>query len=142
MMKGLHRHSFYVYNAVFLLEKSSGFYSNFELLNYVTLTNRVTRYCVTRNSQNKDLYRFLKNSTALYCTLPDKDLLTSKSSPFSTTMVYPVGGRTVGEVPSINHHLLNPVSLLHEFYLQATMSCYIEIYKILVLLYVNQLTHR
>jgi len=142
MMRGLHRHSFYVYNVVLLLEKSSGFYSNFELLNYVTVTNRVARYCVTRNSQNKDIYRFLKNSTALYCTLPDKDLLTSKLSPFSTAMVYPVGGRTVGEVPSRNHHLVNPISLLHEFYLQAAMNCYIEVYKILIVLHLNQIAHR
>jgi len=136
-MRGLHRRSFYVYNVLFLLTKSSGFYPNFELLNFVTVTNKVVRYCVSRNLQNKHLYRFLKNSTALYCTLPDGELLGSKQSPFSTTMVYQVGGRVVGEAPRPNHPLTNPACLLHQFYLQSVLSCYVEVYKILILLQLN-----
>lgn len=139
-MRGLHRRSFYVYNVLFLLTKSSGFYSNFEMLNYVTVTNKVTRYCVSRNGQNQYLYRFLKNSTALYCTLPDGELLRSKNSPFSTSVVYPVGGRSVGEVPKPNHALTNPYCLLHQFYLHSVIGCHVEVYKILILLHLNNLT--
>ena len=138
-MQGLHRRSFYVYNVLFLLTKSSGFYSNFELLNYVTVTNKVARYCLSRNLQNKHLYRFLKNSTALYCTLPDGDLLGSKNSPLTTTVVYPIGGRSVGEVPRSGHHLMNPHCLLHQFYLNSVIGCYVEVYKIITLLYLNNL---
>lgn len=139
-MRGLHRRSFYVYNVLFLLTKSSGFYSNFELLNYVTVTNRVARYCVARNVQNKYLYRFLKNSTALYCTLPDGELLRSKTSPFTTSVVYPVGVRSVGEVPKQGHPLTNPHCLLHQFYLHSVLGCYMEAYKIIILLYLNNMT--
>jgi hypothetical protein len=138
-MRGLHRRSFYVYNILLLLTKSSGFYSNFEILNYVTVTNKVVRYCVSRNSQNRYLYRFLKNSTALYCTLPDGELLRSKTSPFSTRVVYPVSGRSVGEVPKPNHALKNPSCLLHHFYLHSLLGCYVEVYKILIILHLNNL---
>lgn len=134
LVKSLYKHSFFLYNILFLLPNSSGFYTGFEFINYVTVTKKVINYCLQKNYKQWHIYQFLKHSSILYCTTNNDKFFSGKLSPFQTSLVYKVDGSLVRN-PSIKssifESLIQHVELINN---QLVLNISLEIYKILVLL--------
>ena len=134
LVRSLYKHSFFLYNVLFLLPNSSGFYTGFEFINYVTVTKKVVNYCLQKNYQQWHIYQFLKHSSILYCTTNDTKFFSGKSSPFQTSLVYKVDGSLVRN-PSIKLSILSSlVTKLTHINNQLVLNMHLEVYKLLVLL--------
>jgi len=141
LTRSLHKHSFFLYNVLTLLDKSSGFYPGFEFLNYVTITRKVSNYCLDKNIQQQHLLQFIKHSSILYCTSPNSKFFDGKSSPFPTAIVYRVSSRSVSRLTIKKNNVPSLLGMIRDLNFMRCISSHVEVYKLITLLFFNKL-HR
>ena len=138
LTRSLHKHSFFLYNVLVLLDKSSGFYPGFEFLNYVTITRKVSNYCLDKNLQQQHLFQFIKHSAILYCTSPNSKFFDGKTSPFATTLVYRVSGGSVSSFTVKPNQISPLLNIMRDLNFINCLGSHVEVYKVLTLLYFNK----
>jgi hypothetical protein len=80
----------------------------------------------------------MKHSAILYCTSPNGKFFDGKASPFATTIVYRVTGRSVSNF-TIKPDQVSPLlNIIRDLTFTNCLGSHVEVYKILTLLYLNK----
>lgn len=135
LTRSIYKNSFFLYNVLLLLDKSSGFYAGFELINYVTITKKISTYCLDRSFKQQHFYQFMKHSSILYCTTPNSKFFEGTLSPFPTSLVYRINGNSVGDFATKSNQLLPLFDTIKDFTFINSLGFHTEMYKILTLLF-------
>jgi len=139
MKRSLHKNSFLTYNILFHFSKSSGFYAGLELLNSITICRQTLFYSFRRLGNLPNLYLFFKSSPHMFLTTNKTNLTLLQKNPLLTPILLQTQSNHLLKSPSTslqNHQVLSLTSSLS---FQGVLNQLIELYKVIVQLYIYRL---
>jgi len=139
MKRSLHKNSFLTYNILFHFSKSSGFYAGLELLNSITICRQTLFYSFRRVGNLPNLYLFFKSSPYMFLTTNKTNLTFLQRNPLLTPILLHTQKNHLVQNKTTGFQDQQLLSLTHSISFQGVLNQLIELYKVIIQLYLYRL---